>query len=86
MSRPKVPSFNPFRSLLGRFTSLAIQRIGASGAFLAEPGAPEDAPTVLLLGPEIPANAKVGDCLSVFVTMDSEGRPLATSPSANAGW
>src|SRR6185369_8964720 len=55
--------------------------IGAPGAFLAEPIAspgPED-PTLLLLGSEIPGGAAVGDEIRVFVYLDSEDRPLATT-------
>jgi Uncharacterized protein conserved in bacteria len=69
----------PFRGLLGRFANLEILRIGSPGAFLAEKGASAEAATVLLLGPEIPDNAQEGDEVAVFVTLDSEGRPLATT-------
>jgi predicted RNA-binding protein (virulence factor B family) len=69
----------PFRSLLGRFATLKIQRFASPGAFLAEKGAGVDAATLLLLGPEIPAGARVGDEVTVFVALDSEGRPLATT-------
>ena len=69
----------PFRDLLGRFATLEIRRFGSPGAFLAEKGASADAATVLLLGPEIPENAREGDEISVFITLDSEGRPLATT-------
>jgi predicted RNA-binding protein (virulence factor B family) len=69
----------PFRNLLGRFATLEIQRFGSPGAFLTEVGAPADAPAVLLLGPEIPQGAHEGDHVDVFVLLDSEGRPLATT-------
>jgi len=68
----------PFRGLLGRFATLEIRRFGSPGAFLALKGASPDAATLLLLGPEIPDNAREGDEVRVFVTLDSEGRPLAT--------
>lgn len=71
----------PFEACLGRRVSLVIHRFGPSGAFLGEgPAAGKrDAPVLLLLGPEIPAGAREGDDLSVFVYLDSEGRPLATT-------
>jgi predicted RNA-binding protein (virulence factor B family) len=68
-----------FRNLLGRFATLEIRRFGSPGAFLTEIGASPDAPAVLLLGPEIPPEAREGDHLDVFVLLDSEGRPLATT-------
>jgi predicted RNA-binding protein (virulence factor B family) len=69
----------PFRDLLGRFATLAIRRFGSPGAFLAPKGAPDDAPVVLLLGPEIPLHAQEGDAIEVFLSLDSEGRPIATT-------
>jgi hypothetical protein len=79
MSPTTVSSPSTFRSLLGRFATLAIRRFGSPGAFLAPKGAGPDADTILLLGPEIPAGAREGDSVDVFVTLDSEGRPLATT-------
>jgi hypothetical protein len=64
---------------LGRFVELEIRRFGNAGAFLAELGSAADAPTLLLLGPEVARGAREGDRLSVFVYLDSEGRPLATT-------
>jgi len=66
--------------LLGRTASLTIRRFGSPGAFLAVDANDErrDAPTILLLGPEIPENAESGDTVDVFVHLDSEGRPIAT--------
>jgi predicted RNA-binding protein (virulence factor B family) len=69
----------PFHHLLGRFATLEIRRFGSPGAFLVEKGAALDAPALLLLGPEIPKDAREGDEVAVFVTLDSEGRPLATT-------
>jgi uncharacterized protein len=70
-----------FEHLLGRFVELEIRRFASSGAFLAELDSPRDAsaPTLLLLGPEIPEGARQSDRLVVFVYQDSEGRPLATT-------
>jgi predicted RNA-binding protein (virulence factor B family) len=70
----------PFDDLLGRFATLAIRRLGPHGAFLGRPGT-DDAtdPTILLVGGEIPDGAKQGDELRVFVYLDSEARPIATT-------
>lgn len=70
-----------FEACLGRRVTLLIHRFGPSGAFLGEGPAASgrDVPLLLLLGPEIPAGAREGDELSVFVYLDSEGRPLATT-------
>jgi predicted RNA-binding protein (virulence factor B family) len=75
---PPAPAFDAF---LGRLVTLVIHRFGPSGAFLGEGAARagRDAPALLLLGPEIPAGAREGDELLVFVYLDSEGRPLATT-------
>ena len=66
--------------ILGRSVTLPIRRVGSPGAFLAIDPDDErpDAPVVLLLGPEIPQGAQIGDELRVFVALDSEGRPIAT--------
>jgi predicted RNA-binding protein (virulence factor B family) len=72
-------SQHPFEHSLGRFVELEIRRFGSAGAFLAEPDSGANAPTLLLLGPEIEEGAREGDTVSVFVYLDSEGRPLATT-------
>lgn len=70
----------PFREMLGRVVTLPILRFAGPGAFLAAdpsnrgPGAP----TILLPGAEVPEDAKEGDEIDVFITLDSEDRPLAT--------
>lgn len=64
--------------LLGRFAKLPIKRFGSPGAFL-ETG-PEE--VILLIGSEIPEGAAAGDELEVFVHLDSEGRPIATTRKA----
>ncbi len=76
---PMSPPRSPFDRHLGRYAQLEIRRFTKSGAFLSEPAGDENAPTLLLLGPEIPEGAREGDALSVFVYLDSEGRPLATT-------
>jgi predicted RNA-binding protein (virulence factor B family) len=64
---------------VGRFVSLEVRRFGSPGAFLVEPGAAPEAEAILLLGAEIPQDAREGDQVEVFVALDSEGRPLATT-------
>lgn len=44
-----------------------------------EPGAAGGAPALLLLGEDIPDGAHIGDELRVFVYLDSQARPLATT-------
>ncbi len=66
-------------AILGRSTSLPIARFGPQGAFLNVAAADGDDRELLLLGPEIPEGAQVGESLDVFVYLDSEGRPLATT-------
>lgn len=61
--------------VLGRVTTLRIERFGSPGAFLNL----ARGETVLLLGSEVPEGAREGDELEVFVYLDSEGRPLATT-------
>jgi uncharacterized protein len=67
--------------LLGHNVTLPIRRLAAAGAFLAvDPGDPEpDALTVLLPAAEVPAGARTGDAVAVFVHLDSEERPIATT-------
>lgn len=67
--------------LIGHSATLRIRRFGPPGAFLAvdENDTRPNAEVVLLLGPEVPPNAKEGDAVDVFVALDSEGRPLATT-------
>jgi len=80
-SMPRPPDSPQVAShgLVGRFVSLEIRRFGNPGAFLVQPGAGAEADTILLLGPEIPPEAREGDQVSVFVALDSAGRPLATT-------
>ncbi len=64
--------------ILGRSATLPIGRFGPQGAFLTVKNQDDEA-ELLLLGSEIPQGAEVGDELYVFVYLDSEGRPLATT-------
>jgi predicted RNA-binding protein (virulence factor B family) len=61
--------------LLGRRARLTIRRFGPPGALLAV----NESEEVLLLGPEIPERAEIGDEVDVFVYLDSEARPIATT-------
>ena len=67
--------------LLGRHATLPIRRFAAAGAFLAvDPrDADPEAETVLLPDAELPPGAAVGDELAVFIYLDSEERPIATT-------
>jgi uncharacterized protein len=64
--------------LLGCHATLTIRRFGSPGALLAV----NEEQEILLLGSEIPAGAKVGDDVDVFVYLDSESRPIATTRAA----
>jgi len=67
-----------FADLIGRFATLTIRRFGTPGAYLGV----DERDAVLLIGAEIPEGAKVGDTVDVFVHLDSEGRPIATTRTA----
>ena len=66
-----------FQELLGRFASLTIRRFATPGAFLAVGDGVDE--VVLLIGSEIPTGAKEGDAVDVFLHLDSEARPIATT-------
>jgi predicted RNA-binding protein (virulence factor B family) len=68
----------PLEELLGQSATLTILRFAPHGAFLSV-STERDAGTLLLLGPEIPEGARTGDTIDVFVHLDSEGRPIATT-------
>lgn len=61
--------------LLGRHARLAIRRFASPGAILGVNAREE----LLLIGREIPEGAREGDEVDVFVHLDSEGRPIATT-------
>jgi uncharacterized protein len=67
-----------FEDLLGRRVTLRIRRFAPAGAFL---GVDDDAEeeTLLLPDREVPAGARAGDEVDVFVYLDSERRPIATT-------
>jgi predicted RNA-binding protein (virulence factor B family) len=59
--------------------SLRIARTASAGAFLVLSDDAEDGPPILLPKREVPATAAIDDEIEVFVTLDSEDRPLATT-------
>lgn len=61
--------------LLGHHATLAIRRFGSPGALLAV----NEREEVLLPGAEIPEGAAIGDAVDVFLYLDSEARPIATT-------
>jgi uncharacterized protein len=63
--------------LLGHVVKLPVRRLGPPGAFLAFD--PEDKATILVPKLEVPEGTKEGDELEVFVYLDSEDRPIATT-------
>jgi predicted RNA-binding protein (virulence factor B family) len=64
--------------LLGRRVTLPIRRFAAAGAFLAVDDDPGGA-TILLPDAEVPAGAREGDPVLVFIHLDSEERTIATT-------
>jgi predicted RNA-binding protein (virulence factor B family) len=87
MRRPTRTIVVPHADLVGRTTALRVRRLGPPGASLARDDDAPDAPTILLPKREVPADTKVGDEITVFVTLDSEDRPIATTrmPSVHLG-
>lgn len=73
-----VRSMSP-ASLLGRRAHLRILRLTALGACLALDDDATADEVLLLPTAELPAGAKVGDELAVFVYLDSAQRPIATT-------
>lgn len=71
----------PHREFLGRRASLRIQRFSPHGAHLAlqEDRDDGDTATILLPGADIPTDAQEGTSIDVFVYLDSEDRPIATT-------
>lgn len=61
--------------MLGLTATLRIDRFVGAGAFLAL----ESGQSLLLPGPEVPQDAREGDALEVFVHLDSEDRPVAST-------
>jgi uncharacterized protein len=63
--------------LLGRPARLSVRRLGPPGAFLSDGTA--EGETILLPRAEVGADVREGDELDVFVYLDSEDRPVATT-------
>ena len=68
-------------TLLGQICTLAIRRIRPPGAYLATDPAEsgEEAEGILLPRAEVPEGAEAGAEIDVFVYLDSEDRPIATT-------
>jgi predicted RNA-binding protein (virulence factor B family) len=71
----------PFDALLGRTFRLPILRLGPPGAFLGVEGVDgrRGGPALLLPRAEVPDGAKAGGEVDVFVYLDSDDRPVATT-------
>lgn len=82
---PRARITIPHGHLIGRTVSLRVDRLSTAGAFLVSPDDAErdDAPPILLPKREVPPTAAIGDEVRVFVTLDSEDRPLATTRQPN---
>jgi len=68
-------------ALLGRRVRLRIRELDVEGAWLAvdERDQDKDAPALLLPAREVPEGASVADLVPVFVHLDSDDRPIATT-------
>lgn len=69
------------QSLLGQIQKLLVLRIRPPGAYLAidRDNSSEEAEGILLPGAEVPEGVKAGSEVEVFVYLDSEDRPVATT-------
>ncbi|NJL12774.1 MAG: hypothetical protein HC913_07135 [Microscillaceae bacterium] len=65
---------------LGRYHTLTILRNTRSGLFLGD----NEGNEVLLPGKFMPENFEIGQSLEVFIYLDSEDRPIATTQKAGA--
>ncbi|CAN5334872.1 S1-like domain-containing RNA-binding protein [soil metagenome] len=63
--------------LLGRMMRFPILRLTAPGAYVGK--AADETDAILVPTRELPKGAKVGDPLEVFVYLDSDDRPIATT-------
>lgn len=78
MDGPGLPDHNAaMEDILGRRARLRVRRFGSPGAFLSGDDAPDD--VILLPRREVPEPCEVGDELDVFVYLDSEDHPIATT-------
>ncbi|MDP8999785.1 MAG: S1-like domain-containing RNA-binding protein [Myxococcota bacterium] len=76
--RVTVGAMSSVEDLLGRFATVTIRRLGAKGAWLAL-SAHDEGGSLPLAKSEVPEGAKEGDTLHVFVHLDGESRPIATT-------
>ncbi|MBA3454814.1 MAG: nucleic acid-binding protein [Deltaproteobacteria bacterium] len=65
--------------LLGNRLTLKIRRFADPGAYLVPDDATPDDVAILLPAREVPDDAREGDDVLVFVHLDSEDRPIATT-------
>jgi predicted RNA-binding protein (virulence factor B family) len=70
------PTTRSITEVMGRFCELRIDRVRSTGAYLS---VADGGPSVLLPNRECPTGATPGDVVSVFVYLDSEDRPIATT-------
>jgi predicted RNA-binding protein (virulence factor B family) len=68
----------PHPEILGRTLPLHVQSISPSGAVLGVADADRSAAILLPKG-EVPPGTQLGDEIPVFVTLDSDDRPVATT-------
>lgn len=72
---------------IGKTQTLKISHLSSIGAHLEHPDSKSKDDAILLPNNQLPANAKAGDQLDVFIYRDSKGRLIATlkKPYAQAG-
>jgi predicted RNA-binding protein (virulence factor B family) len=75
------PGEKPLKSLLGRICTLPIRRLRPPGAYLAmdDRDLRAEADGILLPRAEVPEGVQAGSEIEVFVYLDSEDRPVATT-------
>ena len=70
----------PHQEYLGCVVQLKVLRFTPHGAFLSlDAEADRDSPAILLPGGDVPQGVNEGDAIDVFVYLDSEDRPIATT-------
>lgn len=79
MTKSKATQRMDLGDLLGRVSVMRVIRLAPPGAYVAPEGEPEGGLAVLVPAAEVPAGCTVGAELEVFVYLDSEDRPVATT-------